>query len=932
MERLSRTDPADLKALRSVGWIAGDVVVAGDLLDHIRMGPDPTRAMRRLGDIARAHPGLLETALDDGPLGSRLVALAGGSRALSAAVVNASDPDRILDGSLSLFEPEGGDLARSVKEALAAVAAADLAGEIEMPEAGKRISEIADAATRWVVNEVTAGDHSSLAVIAMGKWGGRELNYASDIDLLFVHRNSELDALAAATRIVGKLALRGDRGQAFRVDADLRPEGAFGPLSRSLDSYRAYWERWAETWELQALLKARFVAGDVDLGEAFLVATLDVVFPEQLGADAVRSIRTMKRRAEDQVDESVTELKRGVGGIRDVEFAVQLLQLVHGRADPTLRTQSTLEALDRLASGGYVLSEDAVALAGAYRWLRNAEHRLQLYDLRQTHSLPQAEEDRERVARAMGYRDAPDAPALASFEADLTTKRSAVRSIHERLFHRPVLDALAQSKAASMSVAAATRQLEAFGFFDTDATRLAVEELTSGLSRRSSLMRHMLPLIMEWLSLAPDPDLGLSQLRLLLAQTADAGSIVATLRDDPAAAERLCRVLGTSRLVGQLVDRLPPLVPTFGDDIELQAWPSRRELFEEGRRRVSGPGDAAAAIHRFHAEHLLRIAVADIAGLIGELDAGSRLSSLSDATVKSALLTATRALGVQPRLCIVAMGKWGGGELTYASDLDAIVVTADAEDTDAATAVIERVIAILGGPATSFPSLELDLELRPEGRGGALVRSLAAYQAYWRQWVDTWELQAMLRARPVAGDLDLGRGLVEASVGHIFSDRPGRETEIRAIKARVETERISIDEDPDFHLKLGRGSLADIEWTVQLLQMQHGVNHPAVRGPSTLESIRSLAATGLLDGEEQEILTEAYRFCARVRNRLFLRSGRIRDSLPDEPVEAARLARSLGYTRSPRTALRQDYRRVTRRARRVVEHQFYGITPPEPES
>ncbi len=930
MERLSLVDPADLEALRAVGWISGDVVIAGDLLDGIRMGPDPAGAMRRLGDIARNHPDLLIAALDDGPMASRLIALIGGSRALSAVVGRSADPNRMLDGSLSLSEPGEKDLTVWVKEALVAVAAADLSGEIDMPEAGLRISAIADTAARRVVDEVVADIDSTLAVIAMGKWGGRELNYASDIDLVFVHDGPEADALAASTRIVANLARRGDGGQAFRVDTDLRPEGTSGPLSRSLASYRAYWERWAETWELQALLKARFVAGDPAVGEAFIAATLDFVFPEQLGADAVRSIRSMKQRAEDVLDGSVTELKRGVGGIRDVEFAVQLLQLVHGRADPTLRTQSTLQALECLAHGGYVLSEDADALADAYRWLRDAEHRVQLYDLRQTHSLPQAEEDRERVARAMGYRDASAAPALASFEADLTTKRSEVRSIHERLFHRPVLDALAESKAASMSAAAATRRLEAFGFLDTDATRVAVAELTSGLSRRSSLMRHMLPLIMEWLSLAPDPDLGLSQLRLLLGETADTGSIVATLRDDPAAAERLCRVLGTSRLVGRLVDRLPPLVPTLGDDAELVAWPTRSELVEEGRTRVLVPGDSAAALHRFHAEHLLRIAVSDVAGLIDEIEVGRRLSTLSDATVEAAVLAATRELGIEPRLCIVAMGKWGGGELTYSSDLDAIVVTPDVGDTEAAIAVIERVIATLGGPATGFPSLELDLELRPEGRKGALVRSLAAFEAYWQQWADTWELQAMLRARPGAGDLELGRRLVGISTGYVYSDRPGREQEIRGIKARVEKERIPIGEDPDFHLKLGKGSLADVEWTVQLLQMRHGIEYPAVRGASTLDALHSLVEADLLDRGDQEILTEAYRFCSRVRNRLFLWAGRGRDSLPDEPVDATRLARSLGYTRSPRTALRQDYRRVTRRARRVVEHRFYGITPTEP--
>jgi len=924
MERLSSTDPADLDALRNAGWIVGDRVVAGQLLDRVRLGPDPSGAMRRLGDMARAHPDLLASVLVDERVALRLVALIGGSRALSAAVTQASDPLRLLRRT-EIPDPSVDDLARWVREALASVAAADLAGEIDMPEAGHRVSAVADAATEIVVGSILRDAEVRLAVIAMGKWGGRELNYASDIDLIFVHEGVETNGVAAAAEIVATLSGRSNNGSPFRVDTDLRPEGVSGPLSRSLDSYRAYWERWAETWEIQALLKARFVAGDPDLGAAFLAASVDFVYPEQLGADAVGSIRAMKQRTEEVLDASVTELKRGVGGIRDVEFAVQLLQLVHGRGDSTLRTQGTLDALEALATGGYVLPADSSALADAYQWLRDAEHRIQLFDLRQTHAVPERAEERERVARAMGYRNTAKASALEMFETDLKDRRSEVRSIHVRLFHRPVLDALAQSKAASMSATAAAQRLEAFGFLDTAATRQAVDDLTSGLSRRSSLMRHMLPLIMEWLSLAPDPDLGLAQLRLLFGETEDTSTIVAALRDDPAAAERLCRVLGTSRLVGRLVDRLPSLVPVFGDDSSLVAWPDPAELAAEVRSRAAVSDGPVEALHRFHAEHLLRIVVADIAGLIDEVEVGRRLSMLADATVEGSLLVASTELGVDPVLCVVAMGKWGGRELTYASDLDAIVVAAETADIEAATSVVERAISVLGGTATGFPSLELDLELRPEGRKGALVRSLDAFEAYWQQWVETWELQAMLRARPAAGALDLGESLVEASTEYVYSARPDREREIRAVKARVETERIPVGEDPDFHLKLGRGSLADVEWTVQLLQLQQGLTNPNVRGPGTLDAIRSLGHAGVLDTEEEEILGEAYRFCVKVRNRLFLRDGRRRDSLPDDPLEAARLARSIGYSRSPRKTLREDYRRLTRRSRRVVEMRFYGM-------
>lgn len=925
MERLPQTDTADLVALRAVGWIGDTTLPAAGLFDRMNGGPDPSGAMGRLADMARAHPHLLETALDDETVGERVVALAGGSRALSNVLVRSDDPARIIGGDTREVPKDSAEIGAWTSEALASVAAADLAGHVDMPEAARRVSAIADTATRVAVEDSMAGTTTRLAVIALGKWGGRELNYASDIDLVFVHDGSEQDAVEVAVAVTEALGQPTDTGRAFRVDLRLRPEGAAGPLSRSLESYRTYWERWAETWEIQALLKARFVAGDESLGDDFLRSAERVAFPEQLGADAVRSIRAMKRRSEGLIDSGVTELKRGVGGIRDIEFAVQMLQLVHGRANADLRTPNTLMALDRLAAGGYILDEDAAVLTSSYQWLRNAEHRVQLFDLRQSHTLPESSADRERIARAMGYRDTADLSALDHFEADLSTCRLEVRSIHERLFHRPVLEALAQSKAAAMPIEAVARRLEAFGFLDTDATRRAVADLTTGLSRRSTLMRHMLPLVMEWLSLSPDPDLGLSQLRLLLAQTPDSSAIVVTLRDDPLAAERLCTVLGTSRLVGGLIDRLPPLIPLFGDDAGLAHCPERAALIDEVLGRTTVRNDPTSAIRRFHAEHVVRIAVADISGLIDEVEVGKRLSRLADATVEAALGTARRDLGFEAPMCVVAMGKWGGRELNYASDLDAIVVTGDGPNAAEASGVVERMISILGGPATGLPSLEMDLDLRPEGKKGALVRSLESFDAYYRKWAETWELQAMLRARPAAGDLAVGSRLVDTAARHGPTGSRSDSQEIRAMKARIETERIPIGEDPDFHLKLGKGGMADVEWTVQLLQMRHGAEHPDVRTPSTLDGLRVLAAMELIPSGDAALLDAAYRFCARVRNRMFLRDGRRRDSLPDDPLDANRLARSLGYDSTPRSTLREHYRRTTRRARRVVEEHFFGI-------
>ena len=889
----------------------------------LRTGPEPDATAARVAVVLAAAPSLAAPRTADA-----LVAVCGTSRALGSLLVAIGDDAAPLIAAHPLPPPalDTRHLHRGVAEHLIRIAAADLTARLTMPEVGVALSDLADAAARVAL--ASADPDPAMAVIALGKWGGRELNYASDVDLVFVHDGNEKAAAAAATRFIETMTERTGDGVAFRVDTDLRPEGAAGPLTRSLDSYQAYWERWAQAWELQAMMKARVVAGDAALGKAFLAAASPFVFPDVLGADTVREIRVMKARTEALVggDE---ELKRGIGGIRDVEFAVQLLQLVHGRADPALRTANTLEGLKRLGEGGYVEPAEAADLDESYRWLRHVEHRLQLYDLRQTHTLPPDAGSRERVARAAGYRDGPDASALEAFEVALRSRRTRVRTIHEQLFYRPLLEAFAD--VSGEVVERTDRQLAAFGFTESAIARTAITELTGGLSRRSRLMRQLLPLMLGRLSDSPDPDLGLQQLRLLVGSAPD--HVIGALRDHPVVAERLCLLLGTSRLAARLVDRIPPALAGLADDTALAAEPP--DLVAEAAARLALRRDGLARIeslHRFHAERLLHTTMADLAGFADEVGVAHRLATTADAVVEAALadavMLATREGHRPPDMAVIAMGKWGGLELNYASDLDALVVHRDGDDrADAAAArVTEVLVATLAPSPIDLPAPVLDLDLRPEGKKGAIARSLGAYRAYWDRWAGTWELQALLRARHVAGDRELGDQFVLAAADRASPVTLGddRLREVRAMKARVERERIPVGEDPDFHVKLGRGGMSDVEWTVQLLQMIHGHDVPGICTPSTLEGLERLAAAGLLDPDDAAVLDAAYRFCARVRNRLFLRAGRVRDSLPADPDEASRLARSLGYEVNPRSALREEYRRVTRRARRVVERAFYG--------
>jgi [glutamine synthetase] adenylyltransferase / [glutamine synthetase]-adenylyl-L-tyrosine phosphorylase len=915
------------------------------LTDAVEGSADPAAARGLLARLLEEHPGVGDELATNPVVRDALVALSAASRSLSNAVTR--DPsllDPLRDGDDFARERELADyhesaagflatsndgasaLRRWKRRELLRIAARDLLGAADLAAVGRELAALADVCLGCAVDLVAP--EVRLGIVAMGKLGGRELNYASDVDVLFVHEGDGAAAERAARAVLTTMSKPGADGIVFRTDADLRPEGRSGPLSRTLDAYSAYYERWAQPWEFQALLKARPVAGDAALGRRFLDLAQPFVWPEVLDPDAVRSVRAMKARAEGEMHRrglTDREVKRGRGGIRDIEFAVQLLQLVHGRHDPSVRSPTTLDALAQLAAGGYIEREEATQLDDAYGFLRTVEHRLQLQDEQQTHTLPADVGARTRLARVLGYRDRGDETALDLFEADHRAYQNRVRSIHERLFFAPLLDTLAG--AGPLTAEAVEERLAAFGFLDVAHTRAALRELTQGLTRRSRVMQQLLPVILSWLSATPDPDLGLLQLRRLAEGDARSASLARTFRESPNAAERTCRLLGSSRLLGDALRRQPDFVEVLGDDEALAHEKSRAELVEEALGNLTWRPTAderRVGLRRFKRREVLRIAARDVVGFASIETTERELAGLADACVEAAL----RSIDPPLPFAVIGMGRLGGAELSYASDLDVLFVYdgEDATDFRAAEKMAEQLLSELGGITPEGQTFRVDPNLRPEGRKGALARSLSGYQAYYERWAQTWEFQALLKARPVAGDptvADRYAAMIEPFVYcDPFPDDDVRE--VRRMKARIERERIPPNEDPRFHLKLGRGSLSDVEFTVQLLQLQHGARHPEVRVTSTIEALHQLRAAGLLDAGDADALEEAYRFCERARNARHLLTGRPGDALPTDGREATRLARLLGYVHQPQAGLRDDYRRVTRRARKVVERLFYG--------
>ena len=781
------TDRTDVPGDAAPIDLGFDAATTARILTAVNASADPDGSLARIVPVLAADSSIVS----DHDRLRKVAAITGASRALSKTL--ATNP-RLLNGAT-----KADSVSLRVQGALVKIAGDDLAGRTGMREATGRFStaideivgEALEAATEHVEKRHPIVDELGFAVIAMGKWGAKELNYYSDVDLVFVHEpveghdsESRNGALAIASHLIASLSAPTFDGLALQVDADLRPEGSMGPLTRSLDGYRSYYARWGEAWELQALLKARPAAGDVDLGQRFREMADQIIWAQGLDFDALRSIRLLKAQAEDAA--SSADLKRSRGGIRDIEFTVQLLQLVHGRFDSDLRVLSTLDAIEALGEHDYIETHEAERLTEGYIFLRNLEHRIQLWDLRQTHQFPSSPEARERIGRSLGFTTDP----AGNLVTRLDEVKQDVRDLHERLYFRPILDSLVGLPTARLDPTGAALRLEALGFKDVVvAAATAFEELTAGLTRRSRVMHQALPLMLDWLSQSSDPDLGLSQLRVLLAHSPDHGALVTLLQTNPVAGERLCILLGTGKLLGDLIDRIPEFIPRLADDSQLSDMRDRQDATERLLGLLDSRPDVEAkvgTIRRFVRRRKLRIAARDV---LGEAPMEATLGALSD----SADAAITGALHIltedEPNgFGVIAMGKWGGHELSYGSDLDLMYVFDDEPTRDRALRVATGLSRVLSEPSRHGEAYDLDADLRPEGRKGPLARSLDGFRRYYADWSEPWELLALVRARPAAGDEDVLDAFTKITEPAIWRDQLTDEMvrEIRSIKARVE--------------------------------------------------------------------------------------------------------------------------------------------------
>lgn len=836
-----------------------------------------------------------------------------------------------------------------------------------------------------------------LAVLAMGKCGAQELNYISDVDVIFVAEPAD----ARAMRWAGEFINIGSR-VFFEVDAALRPEGKRGALVRTLDSHVNYYRRWAKTWEFQALLKARPMSGDLELGRDYCEAIAPMVWSAAEREDFVPDVQAMRRRVIENVPADIRdrELKLGEGGLRDVEFAVQLLQLVHGRTDENLRVPATVAALRQLVDGGYVGREDGQVLIRCYEFMRLLEHRLQLHRLKRTHTLPEEDDVQERrwLAKTSGRvrsRDSSGAQRSLVEQLELDVRQSAlqIQNLHRKLFYRPLLSSVVgmDADAVRLSPEAAKRQLAALGYESPQRAFEHLRALADGTTRKHKLQAIILPSLLEWLSATVDPDAGLLAYRKLSEAAMDRSWFLRLLRDENIVGKRLMFLLGTSPFLADLLLNSIDSVKLLSDGAKgpklLDQEPAVvTHSLVAAANRQRDPDKAIGVARALRRAELSRIAAADLLGLLSVEEVCESLSWVWDAVLEAALQTEIRAwedehqTNAPATISVIGMGRLGGAELGYGSDADVMFVaepveqvgdgaddrgagadvgegdvgvekgtvektgadnsgaekqgsSEDAADGEAsavdplkwAITICESVRRRLGKPSQD-PPLEVDSNLRPEGRNGALVRTLASYERYYSEWGETWELQALLRATWIAGDKNLGMRFLRMI--DQFRYPAGGATakqvsEIRRMKARVDSERLPKGADKNLHTKLGRGGLTDVEWTAQLLTMQH-CDKKHLRNTSTLGVLREMAGEELISEADALTMREAWITATKARNALALVRGKRKDQLPGSGKPLAQVAAAAGWPIEESQEFLDDYLKKTRRARTVVDRVFWG--------
>jgi [glutamine synthetase] adenylyltransferase / [glutamine synthetase]-adenylyl-L-tyrosine phosphorylase len=718
------------------------------------------------------------------------------------------------------------------------------------------------------------GPETEFAILGLGKLGGRELNHSSDIDVIFLYGEEGQVSPnftyhewfnLLGSKIVETFGAPSPAGAFFRIDLRLRPEGAAGPLARSLESMENYYAGFGETWERLALSKARGICGSRELAYEFLRQHQPFIYPRSPTPDLLDEIAAIKRRIERDIvgHENIgRNVKLGAGGIREIEFIVQALQLLHGARHAFLQEASTLKALPVLAELELIPGGEARALEAAYRFLRGVEHRLQIEAEQQIHTIPEDAESLDRLARSLGF------SSQDNFTSALREQMREVRSVFHRIISAPATGA--ESPVESLHI-----------FRDEKAAAKSLADLAKGTgglhvaARTRQVLRNLRPLLFRRLAQAADPDVALNQFIRFVEAYGLRSMLFELLVVNPKLLELLVKTFDASRYAGDLLIRRPQLL----EDITRGGMLDREVSVAEHLKRLDALEITPAALDLlrvYRQTQLLRILLRDVLRL-ADLPA---LFAEQSALAEACLIFVNRAHGNENDITIIALGKFGGGEIGYGADLDVLFVGVDIR-------AAQHLVVAMAQPTAEGSIATLDARLRPEGEKGNLACSLAAYEAYYETRAQLWEAQALTRARPVAGPLqdqfmDLAR-----RVWRKAAQRDDLYSQIDGMLQRIRHERGSAADLLDF--KTGTGGVIEAEFLVQALQMRANIWNPQMMG-----ALRELTTRGLLREEEAALLKKSYEYLRLIELALRRWENKSVSSLPGDETEQRKLAQRIG--------------------------------------
>lgn len=788
-------------------------------------------------------------------------------------------------------------------------------------------------------------------ILGMGKLGGNELNYSSDIDLIYCYDGEQgktclppdtptdgftrpIPNVEFFTRLAqdltNELSTFTEEGYFYRVDLRLRPDGSAGPIAASLTACKNYYASWGETFERMALIKARPVGGSQELGEEFCEAFQPFVYRAFMDFAALEEIQEIKGRIETKLgsrEKQASHVKLGAGGIREIEFFVQALQLIYGGGNPALRERGTIKALEKLQEHNYLSSREYDALLQAYLFLRDLEHKLQMVQHLQTHELPSSPEELYKCARRMGYE--------GKTEREVIDKLRRQYKAHVRNVSRIFQDLIGMKRQGTsrgemreavlimnknLPEAEAFALLKPYGFADLKSAfhHLCLLRDAPSFSHSPSKMRNLLanlaPALLRSLGRCPDPDAGLSAFASFAAAFGDRDCLYTLLNENSDALRRLLLVLSSSQALGEFLSRFPEF---FDAVIQEGVEPDKalQDFREELNELLSGKTNfeqGQSALRHYHEKEFFRIGIKDVLGQLRREQVGRQLAALAEACLDAAFQLACRELSVQyggdfsawlaEHFAILALGKFGGNDLSYNSDLDLIYFysTETAEESIQAqkrcVRLVELLDAILSVSQGEGSIYKIDTRLRPEGKKGELVVLLHRYPEYLQARAQAWERLALVRHRFILGGQAMHTGLEQMINGFVYQPELSVETvkELDHIRRRMEVELGKETAENQFHLKAGAGGLIDVEFSTQLLQLKHGQGQPDLREPNTLAALQKLRQQKLVSPDQYKAFTQGYEFLRLLENRLRLNSPYGATTIARTPQVLTKLSRQAG--------------------------------------